>query len=312
MTHSRIFPVLLILVLSSCIGTDIVEAPEGTEKLELSPKMESLLVGQMVQLFPEYTNLFGNMEDIIPEFHTLTPSTLAVDEMGIVSALDIGRGEIYASFGALVSDTAIINVVASETEVAEIVITASKNQIELGEDLALMAEAFTVNDLPISTTFEWSSENPNIAAVSETGVVSGVSRGFTYIVVTAENIEVRFAISVGLTMATATFEGSSGYIANGTATLEVTEQGLILSLSNDFETSFALGTYVYLANSTSGREVKSNGFQVSEITRNGSHTFNITNIAESKDQAVLIGQHKYVIILCEPASLTFGFADLDF
>lgn len=77
-------------------------------------------------------------------------------------------------------------------------------------------------------------------------------------------------------------------------------------MSSNFETSFALGTFIYLANSTSGSSVRSTGLEVAEIKNNGAKTFNITQI---KSNATLT-DFKYVVILCKPASLTFGFAEL--
>jgi hypothetical protein len=81
---------------------------------------------------------------------------------------------------------------------------------------------------------------------------------------------------------------------------------LTLTLSDNFETSFALGTFVYLANSTAGSAVRSQGLELGEVKTNGAKSFDITAINGN----VKIDTYRYAIILCKPASLTFGYADL--
>ncbi len=299
-----------LIALSCCIGTDIVEGPSGNEKLELSPKAESLLVGQTVQLNATYTNPLGEIENISPEFQSLDPSILSVGPSGLVTSLEVGQGKVYATYELIFSDTVTINVVASETDIAEIIIIGSTANIGIGEEITLTANAYTVNDVPVVTSFSWSSEDPEVATVNNDGLVQGLSKGFTEIVAQADGIEGRYGLSVGLNFAMATFMGSSGYVAKGSAELRLNGNNLLLTLSDDFETSFALGTFVYLANSTNGPEVKANGFEVAEITMNGSHTFNLSEIAENMDTSVSIGEYMYVVILCEPASLTFGYGEI--
>ncbi len=310
MKFAKIGWIWLMALTCSCIGTDIVETPLNGDKLDINPKTESLLVGQTVQLTTEYTNFLGEKEQVSVDFHSLSPAILEVNESGLVSALAKGTGKVYASYGMTNSDTVIINVVGSENDIAKIIISGDEVNIGIGEEITLMANAYTVNDVPVATSFLWSSENMDIATVDSQGLVKGNSQGFTTIVASADDIDGRYNISVGFGSAQATFMGSSGYTAKGTAELSLEGRDIILTLSEDFETSFALGTFVYLANSTAGAQVKAQGLELSEITMNGSHTFNVTEIAEAMGKTVSFGEYKYVVILCGPASLTFGYGEL--
>ncbi len=302
----------IVFLLNSCIGTDIVEGPEGTEKLEIAPKEDALLIGQTLLMTFEYTNPSGILEIIDPDFVSATPLIVEVDETGLVTALAKGKGKIYASFAGVKSDTAIINVVGSENDIAIVRVEGEESNIDIGAMTTLTANAFNINENTIPSDFVWTSLDSDIASVNSEGLVTGVARGFTDIIATSAGIDGIYSISVALNSVTATFQGTSGYVATGTAELSLVGGELTLKLSENFETSFALGTFVYLANSTNGASVKTNGLKLGEIKTNGSHTFNVSAIAEAMDKSATIGDYKYVIILCEPASLTFGFGELIF
>jgi hypothetical protein len=80
----------------------------------------------------------------------------------------------------------------------------------------------------------------------------------------------------------------------------------MLELASDFETEFALGTFVYLSNSISGSATAANGLEIAGISTNGFKLFNVSSI----DPEVGIDTYAMVIILCKPASLTFGHATM--
>jgi hypothetical protein len=52
--------------------------------------------------------------------------------------------------------------------------------------------------------------------------------------------------------------------------------------------------------------VRASGLEVAQISTNGAKTFDITAIRP----ATGLFDYQYVIILCKPASLTFGYAEL--
>jgi len=155
----------------------------------------------------------------------------------------------------------------------------------------------------------WSSDNEQVATVDANGNTQGLANGAAQITATIDGIESNpLTVTVGDNQRVGTFNGASGYTAEGTATLSLDDNGdLILELSDDFNTDFALGTYIYLSNSTTGAGTRNNGLEVSEITSDGAATFNVSNI----DGGVSLNEFRYVVVLCKPASITFGLADLE-
>jgi hypothetical protein len=104
-----------------------------------------------------------------------------------------------------------------------------------------------------------------------------------------------------------TFVPAGGYAAEGMAVLRFSGEQVVLELSDNFKTSFALGTFVYLSNSTSGSATFSNGLELGQITTSGAKTFNVSVLHPT----VGLFDYRYVIILCKPARVTFGYADMN-
>lgn len=107
-----------------------------------------------------------------------------------------------------------------------------------------------------------------------------------------------------------TLQGRGGYAAAGTVTLSQNDEGdLVLRTSDDFAVTLALGTFLYLSNSELGNETAANGLEVADVSENlsGARTFNVTQ----RDASVALDTYQYVIVLCKPARITFGAAELN-
>ncbi|NJM26576.1 MAG: hypothetical protein HC859_14990 [Bacteroidia bacterium] len=90
---------------------------------------------------------------------------------------------------------------------------------------------------------EWFSENPAIATISASGVVTGVAAGVTDVHAKVEGVKSNVVpLTVG-SARVATFMSAGGYNTSGMATLELQGEDVILNLSENFMTSFALGTF---------------------------------------------------------------------
>ena len=104
-----------------------------------------------------------------------------------------GSGNIS---GANVSDVAV----ACMTDVASIVVTPATMTFDIGATATLQAQALDSNGAPITATVTWSSLDSTIAAVSASGVVTGVAQGATSITATVGTVQGNAALSVTATV----------------------------------------------------------------------------------------------------------------
>ena len=106
-----------------------------------------------------------------------------------------------------------------------------------------------------------------------------------------------------------TLQGQGGYTTVGTITLRQNKAGeLILSTSDDFEVSFAAGTFLYLSNSEAGPATFTGGLEIADVsdTPTGAQSFNVSQV----DPNVTLSTYQYVVVLCKPFRLTFGTTEL--
>jgi uncharacterized protein YjdB len=109
-------------------------------------------------------------------WQSLDTDIAVVDEMGIVTARAVGSAIIVASAvccGA--SDSARATI---DQRVAAIEVSPASPAVAPGATLRLSAEAHDQGGTPIATaTFTWTSDKPEVATVTDDGVVTGVSVG---------------------------------------------------------------------------------------------------------------------------------------
>ncbi len=100
----------------------------------------------------------------------------SVDENGTVTAVSAGTINIYATDGAG-KGLCIVRVKGGAGTTAEP--TPSGGEVKLNrEDITLAkGETFQLKNTGITTALTWSSSNPNVASVSGSGAVTGVSAG---------------------------------------------------------------------------------------------------------------------------------------
>lgn len=305
----RSIVVLVILhLLTGCIETDYVDDPIVGERIEISQSQVALKIDESLPLSATYYDQYGIEKPVEFVWTSSAPLVATVDARGVVKAINAGQAMIVASFGSVVSSSLNITVVANTNQVAKVEITSPSNKISLAinESHTLNVTVKNINDeILTGRKVEWFSENSAIATVSN-GVVTGVSTGLVDIHAKVEGVKsnlLNFSVGSGLS---GTFVSSGGYKAIGMATLKEEGGKIMLEFSSNFETSFALGTFVYMANVTNGTQVRANGLEVSQISNNGAKIFNLSAISPG----IKLTDYKFVIILCKPASVTFGYAEL--
>lgn len=295
----------------SCVGTDVIDDPIVEPSLVVDQELFTLLVGQTGQLTYSYENKYGFDDGTSPQWIVQNPAIVSVNMDGEITALTAGQTIIKGVIENVESDEVLVNVVDDETSIVKVLIEEpSTKQINVGESLQLNSTGWNINDeQTVGTTFQWEVDKPSIASIDNTGLLVGLSNGLVKVTAIIDGIKsVPLEIEVGTEVKMGTFMSAGSYSAEGMATLQRDSDGdVILTLSDDFMTSFALGTFIYMSNSTSGSDTKGAGLELGEIKNNGAHSFNISTIKPNVD----LDTYQYVIVLCKPAAITFGFAELN-
>lgn len=299
--------VVVLLSLYGCIGTDYVDNPKDSSIL-LDKMQLSLLIGQSGQITADYYYNMWIQEERPISWRSDNASIATVVD-GEVTGVAKGQTRVWAWVPGEDTVSALVTVVEDEMSVSEVLISTPNSSLDIGQTVQLTAVVKDLTGAEISgSPVAWASSNTMACTINANGLVTGVGDGVSQITATVDGVSSPpLPLMVGVVGRTGTFQGANGYNASGIAMLSAGSDGKVtLELSSDFRTSFALGTFVYLSNSTSGSIVASQGLEVSEISGNGSHIFNISNL----DPDVTIDTYRYVIMLCKPASITFGFAEL--
>lgn len=105
----KITPVLLALILSGCIGTDLIDDPIISEKLTILPRIDSLALGQEQVFSVIYTNQYGVEEPVNNiVWSSSNPEKIVIDAAGKAVVLLPGKATLYATDGSL-ADSIVLN-----------------------------------------------------------------------------------------------------------------------------------------------------------------------------------------------------------
>ena len=307
--YLSIYCYFLLAFLGSCIGEDLVDDELIPQTLSITAAQTALEIGEQLQLNAAFTNEFGQPDNAVINWSSSDNQIINVNDQGLAQAVAPGQAIITAQAENANSNMLLLTVVGDPNAVASVTFSVSSLQLQLNESVLLQAEPRNLNgDLLSGLTVTWESNNPQVVSVDQNGMVQALLNGTAQITATVEGIASNpLEVTVGDNQRVGTFNGASGYTTEGMATLSVDGNGdLILELSDDFDTDFALGTYIYLSNTTSGASTRNNGLEIAEITTDGAASFNISEL----DSSIDISDFQYVVVLCRPASITFGFAEL--
>ena len=263
---------------------------------------------QLVTL--EYLDEFGVKEARAFTWIVEKPSVASVSSDNEITALAAGTTLLSATAGEA-SIRINLTVVENSSDVAIVILAPpSSSLLGVSQTVQVTAALKNANNETVSSngqTIEWFSENSNIVSISSTGLVTAKAEGMAEVhakvngSIKSNSIKFTVVLSSAAGSRTGTFQSAGGYSAAGSVSVTETAGKLVVSLGADYEASVALGTFIYLANSTSGGNVKSAGLELGQWSK-GAKTFEATGIT--------LNQYKYVVVLCKPASVTFGFAEL--
>ncbi len=299
---------LLLILLSGCVGTDYLDDPIVGSKIIVSSSSLALKVNESKVVSAEYFNQYGIKEITTIAWVSADESIVGIGTGGVITAKKAGQTLLIAN-AASISDTIQVVVVADENAVASVKISSSTTTLLQGATGDLVLEVYNINNQLITNKqATYTSSNEAVVTVNIDGKITAVANGIATISARVDGVKSNdLQLTVGSSSRTGQFVKVGGYQAEGTAILKNQNSKLILELQNNFKTSFALGTVIYLSNNnTSGSTVRSSGLEIQTITNGGFHSFDIS----AKYPNAKLEDYKYVIILCKPASLIFGFAEL--
>ncbi len=131
----------------------------------------------VVQGTPSNVKVFVNgVEQPNPNRIELPPGTHTIRVETTLS-----NGQVVAQTFTIVAGSR--NQIEYNLDQYRIVTNPEAVEVWVGETVQVAASMRDQNNNPVSATFTWSTRNPNIAQVSSSGVVRGVSRGTTQLVI---------------------------------------------------------------------------------------------------------------------------------
>ncbi|GAB5519847.1 MAG: hypothetical protein RhofKO_20980 [Rhodothermales bacterium] len=311
MRSLRLLAVLLLPLLSGCIGTDFVsemmEDDLQPARIDVTPVDHALQVGEGFQYAATFTDTRGNEDpNAAVTWRTDDNAVASIDATGWLTTHQPGLVRVYAQVDTVTSAPATLNIVADPNQIARIIITPDTLTVGASEAETLMAQAVNVDGNAIDgVTFTWASADETIATVDETGRVTGVNAGTTEVTASADGVtSVPAVVRVPGQSTTGTFTARAGtsYRVQGTATLEeLPTGGFRLTLGDDFSTSNGPGLGIYLS-TVDGVSSTSIDLGALQVTR-GRQSYDIPGNVD-------MTRYRYVIIHCVPFNVTFGSAFL--
>jgi serine/threonine-protein kinase len=164
------------------------------ESIGLVQPNDSLEVGDCVVIEATPRGKSGaRVETARLEWKSSDEQIASVDSAGVVTARSLGSATITASVGAV---QASVGITVTATQVATLEVEVPP-AVRSGTRATLTARALDRNGRPLDSAVRWVSRNPNVAAVSDDGVLSARRRGTA--VVVAESGGVARAISITIT-----------------------------------------------------------------------------------------------------------------
>ena len=288
------------------------------ESINIIQSTDTILVGESSRFRAEYFQFDGTevLDSDQVSWSSRDENIALVTSNGTVRGMSVGTTYIISS-GESAKDSMQVRIVENTADLPrEILITASRSQLSVGESFQFVAMVFDESGREITTAnVTWSSANSSIISTTERGLAMGVAEGTTNILASFEGLEAQVEVMViadeqemqeeeTSTTRTGTLSGRGGYDISGEFQLTVNSAGgIILTLSNPSIDPSAPGPYYYLSNQ---ENAVSGGINLGKADND---VLSIDITSEFPDTT--IDQFDFLVVWCEPFSLTLGAGQFD-
>jgi uncharacterized protein YjdB len=168
--------------------TNLQVTPAAVASVEVSPAAASLVAGGSFQLNASVRDAANRaLAGRTVSWTSSNPAVATVDEKGLVRGIAPGEATVTATSEGR-SGTANITISSPPpVPVSSVRVTPSSGEAVVGSTLQLSATARDASGNPLTgRAITWSSSDPAVARVDETGLVSGLAAGTAVISATSE------------------------------------------------------------------------------------------------------------------------------
>ncbi|HWP69976.1 MAG TPA: Ig-like domain-containing protein, partial [Gemmatimonadaceae bacterium] len=253
-------------------STQLTVKGRKASSMSITPSSPSVTVGQQAQLVARVFD--QNQVEMTGQAVAWTSSNTtvaAISSTGLMSGYSSGTTTITATSGLL---SASVNASVGGTSVSSVRISPASASIQMGATTTLVAEALDANQQVLAgRSATWSSQNPAIATVSSTGLVTAREDGSTVITANIEGKTAGISVTVTpapvvavasivvtspnvvldpgqQTQATATLKDANGNVLTGrTVTWSSLDTSVVKVNANGLVTAVAGGTVAVMARS---------------------------------------------------------------
>jgi hypothetical protein len=192
--RARLLPGTLILAfVAACSGSS--EPSPAVATVQVSPASASPRVGETVQLSATVKDASGNiLSGQSVSWSSSAAAVASVSNSGLVTANALGTATITAASG---TRSGVATITVAPEPVTSITLNPTNDTLFVRETVTLIptlrdATNTVVTGRPVS----WSSADPTIATVSNTGVVTGADDGTTTITASADGVSATATVRV--------------------------------------------------------------------------------------------------------------------
>jgi uncharacterized protein YjdB len=172
------------LALVVAAGCSKNEGPPAVASVAVSPGIATTEVGTTTQLSATPRDANGNALTNPVEWRSGTAAVASVSGTGLVTGVSVGTATITATSGGQ-SGTAVVTV--TPPSVNSVAVTLAAGTLEEGRTTQATAVLRDVsNNVLTGREIAWTSANPNVATVSQGGLVTAVVAGTTTISASSE------------------------------------------------------------------------------------------------------------------------------